>query len=131
MSILSAVLEGKETTEQGLTQAEQWLQTSLKAIAADLKGDPAVSAAVTTLASDGKAALGVAAEWAGTALSGELAQLADEAAALVVKYAPRVLGGANPLTAAGLTVLQALAGVGAAAIKHEVAALQAAAAPGA
>lgn len=121
MSIVSDLLSGKITETTALTEAETWLGQTETSIAKSISGDPVVQAAVTTAITDGKAAIGVAVSWAGTAMSGELGNLAVEAGALVTKYAPLLIGAAGgPLAAAAVTAIQAIGEVAVAAVQHEI-----------
>jgi hypothetical protein len=136
MSILSNLLAGKITLATALAQAEAWLGQTAASIEKSVAGDPAVQSAVGAAIADGKAAINVGADWAGTAISGGLSDLAADIAPLVAKYAAQLAGEVGaPLSAAAVTVIQALGQVGVAAVQHEVANLvagdppQAAAAP--
>lgn len=121
-SILCHLLDGSFTPQQAWDATVEWATKTEATVQKDIQSDPIVQAAITSLQDAGKAAVQVGADWAGTAASGELAALAGEAAALVTKYVPRLLGAtAGPLGVAGVTLLQALGSVGAAAIQHEVA----------
>jgi hypothetical protein len=122
MSILSQLIQGKITLAQAVGEAETWLGQAEASIEKAIAGDPSVQAAVTTAIADGKAAVTVGADWAGTAISGGLSDFADDLAALVTKYVPELIGTAGgPLAAAAVTAIQALGQVGVAAIQHEVA----------
>jgi len=122
MSILSQLIQGKITLAQAAGEAETWLGQIESSIEKSIAGDPAVQAAVNTVISDGKAAIAIGADWAGTALSGGLSQFADDLAGLVTKYVPELIGTAGgPLAAASVTAIQALGQIGVAAIQHEVA----------
>ena len=122
MSILSQLIEGKITLAQAIGEAETWLGQTETTIEKSIAGDPAVQAAVSTVITDGKAALNVGADWAGTAIAGGLSDFAGELAGLVSKYVPTLIGTAGgPFAAAAVTAIQALGQVGVAAIQHEVA----------
>jgi hypothetical protein len=122
MSILSQLIQGKITLSQAVGEAETWLGQTETSIEKSIASDPAVQSAVNTVIADGKAAIAVGADWAGTALSGGLANFADELASLVTKYVPKLIGSAGgPLAAASVTAIQALGSVGVAAVQHEVA----------
>jgi hypothetical protein len=122
MSILSDLINQKITLATAMTEAETWLGQTETTIEKSIAADPAVQSAVTTAITDGKAALSVAESWAGTAMSGELGNLAAEAAALVAKYIPQLIGATagGPLGAAAVTAIQAIGEVGVAAIQHGV-----------
>jgi hypothetical protein len=120
MSILSQLIQGKITLSQAFGQAETWLGQTESRIEKAVAGDPAVQAAVSTVIADGKAAITVGADWAGTAISGGLSAFADDLAALVAHYVPALVGtSGGPFAAAAVTALQALGQVGVAAIQHE------------
>ena len=122
MSIFSQLITGKISLSQALSEAETWLGQTEASIEKALAGDPAVQSAVTTVIADGKAAISVGADWAGTALSGGLSEFASDLASLVTKYVPALIGPTGaPLAAAGVTAIQALGEVGVAAIQHQVA----------
>ena len=122
MSIFSQLITGKITLSQALSEAETWLGQMETSIEKAIIGDPAVQSAVDTVIADGKAAITVGADWAGTALAGGLSEFANDLASLVAKYVPALIGPAGgPLAAAGVTAIQALGEVGVAAIQHEVA----------
>jgi hypothetical protein len=124
MSILSNVLSGKITPAQGFQQAMSWLGMTETSVVSSIKADPTVQSALNTFATDGKAAIQVGADWAGTAISGTLSAFADEASTLVQKYVTNLIGSAgNPLSAAELTAIQALGQVGQAIVQHEVGAI--------
>lgn len=130
MSILSQLLQGKITLAQALTQAEVWLGQTETSIEKSIASDPAVQAAVNTVIADGKAAIQVGADWAGTALSGGLSTFAEDIAAIVTKAVPALIGTAGgPLAAAEVTAIQALGSVGIAAVQHEVASIITATSP--
>ncbi|HKT54740.1 MAG TPA: hypothetical protein VJP88_09830 [Caulobacteraceae bacterium] len=137
MSILSTLIKsiaGGTPPAQALAtaagQTETWLGQIGNSIEQTLQHDPAVQAAVTHLVVDGKAALAVGAQWAGTALGGQLGNFAAEVETLIGKYAPLVAGASGgPLAAAGVAAIQALAQVGVAAVNSEVAAVVAANTP--
>jgi len=122
MSIFSQLITGKITLAQALAEAETWLGQTETSIEKAIAGDPAVQSAVTTVIDDGKAAITVGADWAGTAIAGGLSAFASDLADLVAKYVPDLVGTAGgPLAAAGVTAIQALGSVGVAAIQHEIA----------
>ncbi len=122
MSILSQLITGKITLAQAASEAETWLGQTEASIEKSIAGDTAVQAAVTTVIADGKAAITVGADWAGTAISGGLSEFASDLAGLVSKYVPTLIGTAGgPLAAAAVTAIQALGQVGVAAVQHEVA----------
>ena len=116
------VIKGKITIAQAFSQAETWLGQTEARIEKAIAGDPAVQAAVNTVIADGKAAITVGADWAGTAMSGGLSSFADELSGLVARYVPQLVGASGgPFAAAAVTAIQALGQVGIAAIQHEVA----------
>jgi len=119
MSILSALINGKITFGEAVTEAEQWLANIGQQVAAD----PVVQAAVNTLGADAKAALNIAEEWTGTALEGALGVLAADVEAAIQKYAGSVSGG-SAIGAAAVTAIQAGAAVGKAAIESGVTAFK-------
>jgi len=124
MSILSNLLAGKISLATALAEAENWLSQAATSIEKSIAGDPAVQSAVNTAIADGKAAITVGADWADTAIAGGLSQFAAEIAPLVTKYADQLAGqGGAPLSAAAITVVQALGQVGVAAVQHEVASI--------
>jgi hypothetical protein len=124
MSILSQLLQGKISLAQAFGEAEAWLGQAETSIEKSVVGDPGVQAALNTVIADGKAAISVGADWAGTAIAGGLASFAADLATLVGRYVPSLIGPAGgPLAAAGVTAIQALGEVGVAAIQHEVATL--------
>jgi hypothetical protein len=137
MSILSTLIKsiaGGTPPAQALataaSQAETWLGQIGNSIEQTVQNDPAVKLAVDNLVTDGKAALAVGAQWAGTALGGQLGNFAGEIEALIGKYAPLVAGASGgPLAAAGVAAVQALAQVGVAAVNSEIAAVVAANSP--
>lgn len=128
MSILGNVLSGKETPLQGLTDSLNWIKAQFAKIVA---ASPASAAAVTDFETKAAAIEQAGADWVDTAVGPALGQFADEAADLVAKYAPQLIGaGASAaLTPAAGVALQALAQVGTAVIQHEVAQLVASQAP--
>jgi hypothetical protein len=131
MSIVSQLLQGKITLAGAFGEAETWLGQTESRIEKAVAGDPAVQAAVNTVIADGKAAISVGADWAGTAISGGLSAFADDLAALVAHYVPALVGASGgPFAAAAVTALQALGQVGVAAIQHEVATVVSGVAPG-
>ncbi|MGH6957725.1 MAG: hypothetical protein ACREEW_13755 [Caulobacteraceae bacterium] len=88
MSQLSDLIEGKIT----LTQFIQGVENDVTQLVDKVEQNPAVqgaasalSAAATTVATDGV-------QWAGTALTGVSSGLASDMSALVAKYAPQVFG---------------------------------------
>lgn len=122
MSILSALLDGQITPATALTEAEEWLGQTVHNIETGVQNDPSVKAAVNTFISDGKAAIAVGTDWAGTALSGILSAYAQEGDALLKKYLPLVTGAAGgPLSAAEMAAAQALVSVGVATVQHGMA----------
>ena len=122
MSILSNLLAGKITLAAAVAEAEAWVGQTAASIEKSIAGDPAVQSAVNLAIADGKAAVAIGADWAGTAISGGLSQFAAEIAPLVTRYAGQLAGAAGgPLSAAAITVIQALGQVGVAAVQHEVA----------
>lgn len=124
MSILSQLLQGKISLAQAFGEAEAWLGQAETSIEKSVAGDPGVQSAINAAIADGKSAISVGADWAGTALAGGLSGFAGELATLMGKYVPALIGPAGgPLAAAGVTALQALGQVGVAAIQHEVATL--------
>jgi len=130
MSILSQLIQGKITLAQAAQDAESWLGQTEASIEKSIAGDPAVQSAVNNVIADGKAAITVGADWAGTAISGGLSEFADEVAGLVTKYTPDLIGpAAGPLAAAAVTAIQALGAVGVAAVQHQVATIVTGASP--
>src|SRR5271170_3686290 len=118
MSVLSNLLAGKITLADAVAEAANWLGQTAASIEKSVAGDPSVQSAVDTAITDGKAAIAVGADWAGTAISGGLADFAADIAPLVTKYASQLAGGAGgPLSAAAITVVQALGQVGVAAVQ--------------
>jgi hypothetical protein len=130
MSIVSQLIRGKITLNEAFGEAEAWLGQTESRIEKAVAGDPAVQAAVNTVIADGKAAISIGADWAGTAISGGLSAFADDLAALVAHYVPALVGASGgPFAAAAVTALQALGQVGVAAIQHEVATVVSGASP--
>jgi hypothetical protein len=128
MSIFTQVVQGKINASQAFTEVETWLGQVEHGIEQALSNDPAVQAAVNAFVADGKAAINVAADWAGTAIAGGLGSFSSELAVLIGKYAVQIAGASGgPLSAAAVTALQALTQVGVAAVQHEVAAIVASA----
>jgi hypothetical protein len=124
MSILSQLIQGKISLSQAFSDAETWLGQTEASIQKSISGDPAVQSALNTVIADGKAAINVGADWAGTAMAGGLSSFAGDLAGLVSKYVPELIGPTGgPLAAAGVTALQALGQVGVAAVQHEIASL--------
>jgi hypothetical protein len=133
MSIFSTFVKTVETggltalpgaVETAFTQTKTWLGQLI----AQAEANPTYGSAVTTAVADTNTLVDAASEWVGTAISGDLANFSEEVASLITKYAPKVLGGASPVTAAGQTLLSSLVDVGQAVISHEVLALQGASA---
>lgn len=132
MSIISQLIQGKITLAQAAQEAESWLGQTEASIEKSIAGDPAVQSAVGAVIADGKAAISIGADWAGTAISGGLSEFADEVAGLVTKYVPTLIGTVGgPLAAAAVTAIQALGSVGVAAVQHEVATVVTGASPSA
>lgn len=139
MSILSTLIKSiasgappAQALAVAAGQTETWLGQIAHGIEQTVQQDPAVQTAVSDLVTDGKAALAVGAQWAGTALGGQLGSFAGEVEALIGKYAPLVAGAnGGPLAAAGVAAIQALAQVGIAAVNSEVASVMAANGPAA
>jgi hypothetical protein len=126
VSIFSQVLNGKITLQQGFDQAMAWLGQTETSVESTIASDPVIQDALSTVVADGKSAINIADQWANTAISGQLGAYAEEAAALVQKYAPMLAGtvggpAAAALTAAGLTAVQALGQIGVGVVQHEIA----------
>jgi hypothetical protein len=123
MSILSDLIHGKIDEPTAFKEAENWLGQTETSIEKSITSDPVVQAQINTALDAGKQAISIGAQWAGTALSGELGNLAVEASALVSKYAPLLIGEAagGPLGAAAVTAIQAVGDVGISAIQHAIA----------
>ena len=119
MSAAGATLSA-QVDDDGVTRIETHVVDPL----AVKKVQLGVYKAVNTAIADGKAAITVGADWADTAIAGGLSQFAAEIAPLVTKYADQLAGqGGAPLSAAAITVVQALGQVGVAAVQHEVASI--------
>lgn len=108
MSILTQLIEGKITAAQAEQDVVAWGVSIGQNLEKTVQSDPGVQSAVTALSANAQTGLAALESWSGTAISGILASAVSEGETLVAKYVTQLVGTGSPVTAAEVTVVQAL-----------------------